>query len=173
MKKTLAFVLTAFFFLLCGCVNNDKNGTGNVSVPLSFKTDLLININKSTVKANFDHKAPGVAQISVESPESLKGLVMNFEGSNCKISFNSIEWQTDMSNFPETSFGSAVISSLETLIEGTSVESIKSGEKINHEGKGPLGNFTFVQNEETGFLESFNMPNLNLSIEFSNFTEYS
>lgn len=118
-----------------------------------FSTSSVINIDKRNYECDFSHFS-GKTNITLNKPESIKGMSIEWNNGKQKISIDNLEKNYDSCIFPENSFINLIVKILDNL------STIKI-EKTNDDGryqtyKGVIDNTEFeITSEKSKILEIF------------------
>jgi hypothetical protein len=164
--KRLVILLTVFMLLLTAC---SKFSDTPPVLPQSFETDLIVRFNESEMTAHWKRDGIGSNSIKMLTPETIKGMELKIEGSKCTVTFEDLSFDLDLNRFPQTAFSTELVNSFEQIINNTEVTVNKRDEVWEYKGVNSTGSYILRQNADTGFLEFFSVPSLDLTVDFENF----
>lgn len=98
MKKIISVLLLAVFFL-CACGENKANITP-VTRGISFTAELTY--YNECCEANVTVAKNGETDMEITSPDTIKGLVFHFNGTEVTAKYAGLEYKTDFKALPES-----------------------------------------------------------------------
>ncbi|MBQ4627189.1 MAG: hypothetical protein IJB45_08080 [Clostridia bacterium] len=171
MKKAFSVFAAAAIFLLtaAGCEKQIIGEKTPPPLPESFSATVEAVYGELTMTAEFTQNSFDDFSIKMISPEILSPLTVNYKEGFCKIIYDGLEFEADLSRFPQTEFGhllTQAISDIKTDIEITKTynEGIWS-----YSGSSERGIFTMTRNAETGAWLELEIEGAPLHVVFSDF----
>ena len=171
LKRTLLVFASVLLLAFGGCTSGGQGGGDKDSVPVipqSYTADLVIDYNGKVSQAKYVQRSLGYCEIEFTEPVTIKGLKIAYKGTTCTLSYAGLNFDADLSSFPESNFGKMMIEAFKSAAQDTTVKKTRSGDRWKYEGETSEKKFLIMQNAETGFFESFEMPAYNLKIELKN-----
>ncbi len=169
MKRLLILCL-ALVLLLTAC---SKISATPPVIPQSFETDLNVRFNESEITAHWTRDGLGTNTIEMLTPDTIKGLILKITGSTCTVTYEGLSFDMDLSRFPQTAFGTELVNSVEAAVKNTEITATQNEGVWEYKGVNSSGSYILRQNGDTGYLEFFSAPSLDLTVQFSNFKEIS
>ena len=169
LKKILLLFLVVLVIIFSGC--SPENGVIKDEAPVipqAYTADLLIDYNGKTSQAKYVQRSWGDCEIEFTQPSSVDGLKIAYSGTKCTLSFGALSFNADLTSLPESNFGKTMIEAFVSVVEDTTIQKVRSGDKWRYNGETSGQNFVIIQSADTGFFESFEVPAYNLKIEFKN-----
>ncbi len=166
MKKLMIPIMAALF-LFTACSHEGKTVREQPKIPMSFSTNLQVMYKDNEINAAWEFLPEGNC-ITIKTPESVAGMELIFSGSECSVKYKGLEFETDLSRFPQSVFGSILVSAFETSLNTAAVTTTYKNDCWLHEGTLSTGGFTLAQNSD-GTLKYLSVPSLDLTINFSEF----
>ena len=118
-----------------------------------FSTSSVINIDKRNYECDFSHFS-GKTNITINKPESIKGMSIEWNNGKQKISMDNLTKNYDSYVFPENSFINLVVKILDNL-SSTKIEKINDDERYQT-FKGSIDSTEFeITAEKSKILEIF------------------
>lgn len=165
--KRLLILLTVLVLFLVACSNLGSDSPP--VLPQSFETDLIVRFNESEMTAHWKKDGIGSNSIKIITPDSIKGLELKFNGSKCTVTYEDLSFDMDINRFPQTAFGTELVNSFEQVIKNTDITVNKRDGAWEYKGENSTGSYILRQNTDTGFLEFFSVPSIDLTVNFENF----
>ncbi len=150
----------------CSKIGADKTPP---TFPQSFETDLEIRFNESEITAHWVCETLASNKFEMISPNSINGLILEFMGSTCTVTYEGLSFAMDFARFPQTAFGTELINAFETVVTDTDITVTQCEDSWEYKGLNSSGSFILKQNNTTGFFEYFSVPSMDLTIVFKNF----
>ena len=138
---------------------------------LDFRCKAAITYNGLEAEADLVRSADGSAQVTLTSPETLRGLQFDFAEDGVSLNFKGLRLEVDPSSFLASSMASALTDAVETVLRGE-IESAST-----HDGRqlltarGETGSFTLTLDADTGAPVSLEIPALELDCTFSDYAK--
>ncbi len=172
MKRVWSALIALLFVLaLFGCKGKESS-TPPAIVP-SFESDVKISFNDMEITCHLTQKDFNDAEIEIYTPEELKGMVITRTQDECTLSYKDMNYKLDLTKFPKASFAQIMTESYAQLVNSENVKIKKEEKYWIYEGKINSGAFIIKQNDDTGFVERIEVPQVNMIAEFSNIKSIS
>ncbi|NLO45987.1 MAG: hypothetical protein GX107_05750 [Clostridiales bacterium] len=174
MKRLLCLLTVSFLFALTACGENKNPFSKSVPpmMPAYFSSDMRIIKDGGEMTANIVRDRNGVTKITVVTPEDLGGLSLRFGNDTGSLSYGNMSIDIDCSKFPETMIFKILLDTLKRLTSDADITARKTSSGWEYAlTDGTDKKITVIQNLETGFIDSVNVPSRSFLIEFSNFEE--
>ncbi|MEG1243681.1 MAG: hypothetical protein RSD17_02490 [Oscillospiraceae bacterium] len=155
-----------FVFALFGC--NKQNSVTPPAINPSFESDVKISFNDVKITCYLKQTDFNDAQIEIFTPKELNGFTIMRSQDKCSLKFKEMNYQLDLSKFPKASFAQIMTDAYSQLVNSEGVKIKKQDKYWIYEGKIDSGNFKITQNDDTGFVEKIEVPQVGMTAEFSN-----
>ena len=163
---TLCFLCTALVLSAC---SSKKNGAEE-PVTAGFECDMDVQYRDMEVKGHLTRQTAGTLLLEVTEPATLNGLSMEWDGENVQLRLHGLSFDVDPSAIPQSALGKGILGALDTAL-GLHEDRTVTEEGVSTKGSTLDGEFTLVSDPETGNLLSLTIPSLELTAQFSNFTQ--
>ena len=174
MKKAKWLCLLLVCLLLLPACGGKGEGGGNgqpPALPAEFEADMTAVISEQTIKAHIVRHALLSCEIRVTEPKMFNGVTIIWNGDTYRVEYQSMAFDVDLSQFPQSALGAAVVNSIESLARLESLEISEKDGQRHYKGESKSGAFELVQDGETGALLSISVPVCKLEATFTNFKE--
>lgn len=160
--KCKTILVTLIFVFLLGC-NAD---TGNAVKPnlrsISFTADITYYNENYTADCTIDSNRD--LKVVMTSPDSLKGLLLEYSGNKCKASYNGLVIDNAQSYLPET----FLVKLLKDIIKtAENAQVVQDNKKIIMKGNYKGNNYYFSL-APTGLPIALDLPDYGMSVAFKN-----
>jgi len=163
LKKVL--ILLMFILLFGGCA---REKTATPPVPeLNFKGDISVTYNNYTLECSIENNLANSCEITVKEPCLLSGLKMIVKGGNCKLEMGKVSYEFDPAALKHTEFATSLSEALTNVLNTTKYSQLENG-MWKYTGQTEIGQFTLLQDGETGYPISLKIPDADLSVKFKN-----
>lgn len=164
-------LLLAVLLLLPACGGKGQGGGKDQppAMPSEFEADMTAVIADQTIKAHIIRHALLSCEIRVTEPKMFNGITILWDGDGYRVEYKSLAFDVDLSQFPQSALGAAVVNSIEALARLESLEISEKDGKWHYQGETKSGAFELVQDGETGALLSISVPVCKLEAAFTNF----
>lgn len=115
----------------------------------------------------------GVWQYAFNSPDSLAGVVLSFNNDDVSASYKGLEFSVPKSALPFQSMIICMIDAVDYVYQSADLNFSENDGVLIYNGSLEQGDYTICFNSQTGDIQSFEMPNMQLSIQFSDCTSIS
>lgn len=167
LRRFAALCLTLFLFVFaCACA---KQKSAEKPITTGFECDVAVRYGEMNVKGHLTRSSAGTLTMDVSEPETLKGMSMIWNGEKVTLKMYGLSFDVDPENIPQSALGLSILKALDAVL------SDKGSGTITDKGfttKGVLNGseFEIVSDPSTGKLLSLNIPSLELTANFTNFT---
>ena len=155
--------------LAAGCEKQKTDSQKAPTLPEAFVSVIEVKHGESSMTAEFTQTSFGNGKIKVTKPESLAPLEMTFADEKCTVRFNSLEFETDYTRFPQAEYCAIIVQALAYIGTGIDIEKTVEDGKICCRGSCEHGVFTLRQNAENGSLETLSLESAELEVTFTQF----
>ena len=153
--------------MLFGCAPQESEP--ETVIPGSFSCKADIQYNGMQIGARVTRPSAAGCRIEVESPDTLKGMTLDWNGSKMNISYLGLSFDVDPASLPDTAFGNILIDVFNALSRQNGLSISKDGESMTLSGSGESGDFSVVWDRKANALKSIDAPDSGFSAQFSEF----
>lgn len=167
MKKiAVCFIcLISMMLSLCGCGSKgDAKCVPDLNKP--FCLNAQIDYDGLISEAKFQRNGNADWKIEFSSPNTLSGVVLTFKDSNVEASYKGLSFSVPKSALPLKSIISSFIDIADTIAGQPEITGTEKNDMVVTEGDAELGKYNMCF-DKNGCLTEFSMPNLNLTIKFT------
>lgn len=164
-------LLLAVLLLLPACGGKGQGGGKDQppALPDQFEADMTAVISEQTIKAHIVRHALLSCEIRVTEPQMFNGVTIIWNGDSYRVEYKSLAFDVDLSQFPQSALGAAVVNSIEALARLESLDITQKDGQWHYKGETKSGAFELVQDGTTGALLSISVPACKLEASFINF----
>lgn len=159
------FILTA-----TGCEKQIIGEKTPPPMPEMFSANVEAVYDTTTVKARIVQKAFEEFSVNILSPEILTPLTVNFKNGVCSINYDGLEFNSDLSRFPQTEFGQLLFRAISDIKADIDISKTYSEGIWTYSGSTERGTFILTRDAESGAFIEFEIEGASLHIVFSDFT---
>ena len=162
VSKILSVIIVVLCFASCGKLASPPLPS------LYFKSTATVVYKEYTIKCTIQNTQEGVCTIEIIEPKELNGLKIIYKDNTCSVKMGSLSFSKDLSEIPQTAFGSALMDCLNKLMTTENLFYSKNDDG-NWLWKGTVaaGEFEVLQDGKTGYPLSVEIKNIDLKITFS------
>lgn len=171
MKRVISVSALLLLILAAGCEKQKVSENLPVSIPSAFSAVVKGQFGEIETSAELVRNGEGDYRIDFITPEAISPLLLNYKDGKCNVTFGEISFGTDLSRFSQTEMGTFLTDSIDDTLSGLNVQSTVSDGVRTYTGTCEKGSFTLTQNEKTGTLLAFDIAQINLHLEFTEFKE--
>ena len=178
MKKLLAVLLSFVISTsLCACTAENKKLTENdeglkqisQKYDKQYQTTANIEYNGTRIKVNVEKK-DDATEITFVEPKMLDGMKFAMTDDNIKVTYLGMNFNIDPENLSSSIIVSTIVSTFNTIASGSGITAEVDKNTLNISGTTNNANFLLVLDKKSGNALSLEIPSMNLSAEFENFT---
>jgi hypothetical protein len=155
---------------LAGCRGNNAGGTGRAAtVPERFSCQITARYKEREISGGLRREGAGTLELTVEEPETLRGLRMIWNGETFRAEMEGLVYETGAGTLPEGALGSCLLRVFDTItVSGKKGTAIREGLQI--QGETADGPFIVVINPDTGAPRSLELPSAELTAVFDGYS---
>lgn len=171
MKKALS-VFTAAIIILLAVTGCEKQIIGEKTpppLPENFTSKLEAVYGEITMTAEFTQNSYDDFSIRILTPEILSPLTVIYKEGICKVIYDGLEFEADLSRFPQTEFGHLLTQTLSDIKADLEIAKTYNEGIWYYSGSGERGVFTMTRDAETGAWLELEIEGAPLHITFSEF----
>ncbi len=166
MKKITAFFVVFVLFLCVSCGKKEE-------IPQSLQTNIPftctaeISYDTLTIEAKLTYRNAASATLEVLSPDSLEGLVFEYDGENTTAKYKGLGFSLSELGSSLPSAARLIFSSLSSAASEKNTED--AGEQFTVSGRLDSAPYRLYFNKKSGYLEKFSCPSLKFTAKFKDF----
>lgn len=167
MKKIAVCFISLIFMMLslCGCGGKgDTKCVPDLNKPFCLSAE--IDYDGLVSEAKFQRIGNADWKVEFSSPNTLSGVILTFKDSNVEASYKGLSFSVPKSALPLKSIISAFIDIADTVAGQPEITGTEKNDMVVTEGDAELGKYEMCF-DKNGCLTEFSMPNLNLTIKFT------
>lgn len=178
MKKLLAILLSFIISIsFCACTSENKKLTENdeglqqisQKYEKQYQTTANIEYNGTKIKVNVE-KQNDTTEITFVEPKMLDGMKFSVTDDNIKVTYLGMNFNIDPENLSSSIIVSTIVSTFNTIASGSGITAEVDKNTLNVKGTTNNANFLLVLDKKSGNALSLEIPSMNLSAKFENFT---
>lgn len=171
MRRVVAILICSIMLIgLVGCMEK----TETTKVP-----DLNKLFTMTAVMQTGDFEAEGTItrlgdkqwEIEFSAPKTLEGIKLSYNGEDIKASYMGLEFSIPKSAAPLEGILTMLFDAIDTAVTMVEMPCIEDEMTITYVGENDTGEYQIIMDKETGALIGFEVPDKNLKMEFTGFTE--
>ncbi len=171
MKKAFSLFAVIILVLAAGCEKQSKNSRTPPPVPDSFTANLKAEYGDTQMTALLTQNTPEEFVIDFQTPEAIAPLTVEYKNGTCKVTYDSLSFETDLNRFPQTEIGALLVNALSDAVQGMNLQTAYADGIWTYTGTGERGVFRLTQKGDTGEWLEFTVDGANLKITFSEFKQ--
>ena len=171
-RVTVFLLVGAILFLFLRLLLPDgsiKNGGRLLDGLLDFTCKASVSYNGLTAEADVAHSPDGTTRITLNTPETLKGLQFDFSNEGASLNYKGLKLDVDAASFLASSMTAVIADTFAAALTDAAFEVTEQNGALAYTARGNGGSFTLTFDKESGAPLSLNVPSLDLLCEF---TEY-
>lgn len=171
MKRIFALMLVVVSILslsACGKIGKVKKEI-KPQLDSAFSCNVKMKYGDLLSEAEVKRFGNGAWESYFSAPSTLAGVKLSFIDDDVTASYKGLSFSVPKSALPIKSMMSNLFAIIDETASKEKIEVINDKEYLIIEGRTEQGDYEIKLDKETGLLVSFEMPNLDLLIEFSDF----
>lgn len=172
MKRLISFavmVITAVMFFSCSSPMKNETSRKN-SLDCSFQSSVNITIDKLNADGVMKRFGDGVWDVEFETPNTLSGVKLEFNGGNVTASYKGLNFSVPQSALPVKSMMLNLIEAVDTNARLEELKGSENGDILEVSGSLEGGDYIISVGKD-GKMSSFEMENNKLKIVFTDMKE--
>lgn len=171
MKKAFTLFTAVIIFLLTasGCEKQIIGEKTPPPPPESFTAKLEAVYGEITMTAELTQNSFNDFNIKMLTPEILSPLTVTYKEGVCKVTYDGLEFEADLSRFPQTEFGHLLTQAIADIKADIDITKTYSEGIWSYSGSSERGIFTMTRDAETGAWLELEIEGAPLHIVFSDF----
>ncbi len=171
MKKALSVTVAViiFIFTAAGCEKQIIGEKTPPPLPESFSANVEAVYENTSIIALFKQKSADEFSVRILSPDILTPLTVEFKSGICTVNYDGLEFNSDLSRFPQTEFGKLLIHAISDIKVDIDISKTYSDGIWTYSGSSERGVFLLTRDAETGAFIEFEIEGAPLHIVFKDF----
>lgn len=172
MKRLISFavmVITAVMFFSCSSPMKNETSRKN-GLDCSFQSSVNITIDKLNADGVMKRFGDGVWDVEFETPNTLSGVKLEFNGGNVTASYKGLNFSVPQSALPVKSMMLNLIEAVDTNARLEELKGNENGDILEVSGSLEGGDYIISVGKD-GKMSSFEMENNKLKIVFTDMKE--
>lgn len=171
MKKAFSVFAALIILFAAGCENQKiSESKAPPALPESFTSNLKITYGDTAMTAVFTQKTAGEYEVGILTPEILSPLTLAYANGVCTVTYDGLNFETDLNRFPQVSFGALLSETITCIKDGIDIQSTYSDGIWTYKGTGERGVFVITRDAETGAWIELSIEGAQLHVVFSDFS---
>ena len=170
MKRICAVFTVMLLIFTAGCRESEAPVKEKASAPSVYSSKLEATFKETKMTAELTKHSNLKYEIQMLSPEIMKPLNLVYENGVCKVTYDGLTFETDLKRFPQAEFGALLVQALTDISNNVVTVSTDSDGMIKYIGPSNYGDFTLIQDSNTGLWKEFSIDGASLKIIFSDYT---
>lgn len=137
----------------------------------SFSCNAVIHYKEIDSDVTLKRYGKGMWENEFISPDTVAGVKLTFNNDEVTASYKGLEFSVPKSAMPFQSMLCCLIEATDSIYDSNDIACTENDGLLCYEGSIEQGDYKICFDSSTGFINSFEMPNMELEIEFSNCTE--
>ena len=158
-------VLTAFS-VSCAVPESDESFSVS-DLQDSFSCNAVINYGELKAESYVKQYSKGIWENEFISPDTVSGVKLSFNNDDVNASYKGLAFSVPKSAMPFQSMLICMIEAVDSIYSLTDLPCTEQEGVICCNGTLEQGDYTICFDSKTGYIQSFEMPNMKLMIEFS------
>lgn len=169
MKKIIPVFLTIIIAIsLCACSGGGDKVKFKPNLGTPFTVNAAIDFDDTTSEAVIRRYGDANWDVEFSSPNTLAGVILSYRDDKVEASYKGLSFSVPKSALPVKSIISAFIEVVDTLAKQSEIDAVEDEALMKIEGELSQGKYT-LKLDKNGGLAEFDMPNLDVDIDFTNF----
>lgn len=172
MKRLISFavmVITAVMFFSCSSPMKNETSRKN-GLDCSFQSSVNVTIDKLNADGVMKRFGDGVWDVEFETPNTLSGVKLEFNGGNVTASYKGLNFSVPQSALPVKSMMLNLIEAVDTNARLEELKGSENGDILEVSGSLEGGDYIISVGKD-GKMSSFEMKNNKLKIVFTDMKE--
>jgi len=146
-----------------------QNGDRLLDGLLDFTCKATVSYNGLTAEADVARSPDGTTRITLNTPETLKGLQFDFSNEGASLNFKGLKLDVEAASFLASSMTAVIADAFATTLRDAAFSPTEQGDAFSYTARGNGGSFTLTFDKESGAPLALNVPALDLTCEFSEY----
>lgn len=171
MKKALSVsvAILIFIFAATGCEKQIIGEKTPPPVPEKFSSTVEAVYGDTTISALFTQNTFDDFSVKLLSPEILTPLTVTYINGVCRLNYDGLEFEADLTRFPQTEFGTLLTHAISDIKSDIDITKTYNEGIWTYSGSSERGIFTMTRDAESGAWLEFEIEGAPLHIVFKDF----
>jgi hypothetical protein len=168
MKKLITFTITiiaAACLFACSAAVKDNSSKPN-GLAESFQAAVSVTIDELDAEGTIKRFGSGMWEIDFDSPNTLSGVTLSFSDGNASASYKGLNFSVPQSALPVKAMMLNLMDAADELAKNPKLSGTDENGMLKITGTLDGGEYTLIA-DENGNIASFEMPNNNLKMIFT------
>lgn len=171
MKRLVTLAFAGIMLLSAtACKSSGVAGSTENGLDTAFQTEAQITLDQMKASGTLCRFGEGVWEIEFDSPNTLSGVKLEFTDGTSTASYKGLSFSVPQSALPVKSMMSNLISVTDELARNEELSGESENGELKIKGSLESGDYILTA-DESGNIRRFEMPNMNLVMEFGEITE--
>lgn len=153
--------LAALTFTSCG---GKRESVKQEALPEKFDKTANITLDEKEYSADFKRGGADIWECEFTAPETIEGLKLTISGEVCRLEYKGLDYTVQRENMPDYGILPLVTKSVDSLIAGRDISTVKSGKSVI--SSGTVSGESFSAEISDGEIKTLNIEGY-LSVEFT------
>ncbi|MBQ8337936.1 MAG: hypothetical protein IJY33_02200 [Oscillospiraceae bacterium] len=167
MKKSIPAFFIVLVLLLSSSCSKSSGKPQSLQTNIPFTCTAQINYDTLSLEAKLTYRNAAGATLEVLSPDSLQGLIFEYDGENTTASYKGLSFSLAELNSALPSAARLIFSSLASASTEKNTED--AGDSFKISGSLDSVPYTLYFDKKSGYLEKFSCPSLKFTADFKDF----
>lgn len=170
MKKLCLIFAVITILIFSGCEKSyDNQQIKQTPSPSFHSVNLDVTFKDTEMKARLINHSSQKYEIQMLSPEIMAPLSLIYENGICTVTYDGLTFETDLKRFPQAEFGALLTHALNDIKNGITTKSSTDKNTVVYNGITDYGDFSLIQDSETGLWKEFIVNGIPLKVVFSDY----
>lgn len=172
MRRLWAAAALLLCLTAAGCRTGGESRTDSRPITSGFSCIASAEYAGMAVRGTLTRETGGALTLAVEEPPTLRGAALTLSGDTLTVAIGSLKTTVDPGKYPKLGALPVLLSALDTasaLTDGGE----KTAQGLRFAGETDAGRFTLLSDPKTGNLLSLTLPDVPLTVTFSDFRRIS
>ena len=138
-------------------------------IVVDFECDANIQYKDMQMEGHITRVTTGMMKLEITSPDTIKGLVMEWDGAGISVTLNGVTFQVEPESLPVSGLGKSLLDVLDSAQNLQKIEGKVTDNGLVISGQGQNGTYQMISDPDNGHLKSISVPDLNLIVIIKNF----
>ncbi|MBQ8868565.1 MAG: hypothetical protein IJ027_02445 [Oscillospiraceae bacterium] len=167
MKRSITALFTILVLLFSVSCGKKEEEPQSIQTNVPFTCTAQINYDTLSLEAKLTYRNAAGATLEVLSPDTLKGLIFEYNGENTTASYKGLSFSLAELNSALPSAARLIFSSLASASSEKNTED--AGDSFKISGNLDSSPYTLYFDKKSGYLEKFSCPSLKFTADFKDF----
>lgn len=170
MKRILLLVVVLVFTLFgCKGKNEGNNASSPPDIPTAFSSTVYIVHGEREYEALYTQQSLTQAVLEFTAPATVKGMKIEVDGTECKLSLGSVSFTADFSSLAQSGVGKLIADSVRGASDTSAAVTQKDSDGFVTTGMVSGVSFT-LRRSASGLPTRLEVPQAELEVEFRDCT---